>query len=272
MKKCFILTIALATILLSVKTNAQDIITKKDGSEIQSKVTEVTTTEIKYKKFDNQTGPTYTMPRSEAFMIKYENGTKDVFANESSKVSTITSENDKNKVIDNSSPTSKGRYFLSPNLAYKYPLDLLDGYSVLDLSLNFDNGYFIGENLAITSTIGGDYVNTSTSSHSTSYYSTAKKKYINTGTVAGTSSSTFLFTYGGGLRYYIAEKIFLGASLISSTKDFSNNISCAYFQAGYAHFLTKSFALESSVSYVMGIGDADGYKAIQAKLGVGYYF
>ena len=38
---------------------------------------------IKYKKFDNPNGPLYTILKSEVFLIKYENGTKDVFTIES---------------------------------------------------------------------------------------------------------------------------------------------------------------------------------------------
>jgi hypothetical protein len=64
---------------------SQDVITKKTSEDIQAKVLEVTTTEIKYKKFDNPTGPTYTLLRSEVLMIRYENGTKDVF-NEEKKI------------------------------------------------------------------------------------------------------------------------------------------------------------------------------------------
>lgn len=38
---------------------AQDVIVKRDGSTIISKVLEVNTGDIKYKKFSNQGGPTY---------------------------------------------------------------------------------------------------------------------------------------------------------------------------------------------------------------------
>lgn len=74
--------IILAT-LISVLTMpfcfSQDIITKKSSDEIKAKVLEVTTTEIKYKKFDNLNGPTFTILKSDVMMIQYENGTKDNF-------------------------------------------------------------------------------------------------------------------------------------------------------------------------------------------------
>lgn len=63
----------------SVKAVAQDVIVKTDGSTILSKVLEINSSEIKYKKFSNQNGPTYTINKSEIMAINYENGEKDVF-------------------------------------------------------------------------------------------------------------------------------------------------------------------------------------------------
>lgn len=59
-----------------------DLITLKTGEEIKAKVTEIGTNEIKYIKCDNKTGPTYTIKKSDIFMIKYANGSKDFFGNE----------------------------------------------------------------------------------------------------------------------------------------------------------------------------------------------
>jgi len=72
----------ITTILISFALSpcfAQDVITIKSGDDIQAKVSEITPMEVKYKKFDNLNGPIYSIPKTEVFMIKYENGTKDVF-------------------------------------------------------------------------------------------------------------------------------------------------------------------------------------------------
>ena len=61
--------------------SAQDIIILRNGDEIQSKVTRVTSGEIEYKKWTNQDGPYYTISKSDVFMIKYINGEKDIFTN-----------------------------------------------------------------------------------------------------------------------------------------------------------------------------------------------
>ena len=58
---------------------AQDKIMFIDGTEILTKVIEINNTEIKYKLFDNQNGPTIITLKKNIFIIKYENGTKEVF-------------------------------------------------------------------------------------------------------------------------------------------------------------------------------------------------
>jgi len=59
---------------------AQDLLTKKNGEDISAKILEVDITEIKYKKFDDLNGPIFTILKSEVLLIRYENGTKDIFA------------------------------------------------------------------------------------------------------------------------------------------------------------------------------------------------
>lgn len=58
---------------------AQDLITTKNGEDIQAKVLEVGLKTVKYKKFSNLEGPEYTMLRDEILIIRYENGEKDIF-------------------------------------------------------------------------------------------------------------------------------------------------------------------------------------------------
>jgi len=58
---------------------AQDVITLKNGDEIQAIVQEIGEVDIKYKKYDNPNGPNYTLKKSDIFMIRYANGSKDVF-------------------------------------------------------------------------------------------------------------------------------------------------------------------------------------------------
>ena len=74
MKSLLFLTIGILNALVSF---SQDMVTLKTGEELNVKVTEVLPTEIKYKKSDS--GPTYTINKKEVLIIKYADGTKDVF-------------------------------------------------------------------------------------------------------------------------------------------------------------------------------------------------
>lgn len=73
--------ILLAVILLFSAgiATAQDVILKKDNTTVLSKVLEITSTEIKYKKWSNQEGPTYSINRSEVTRINFQNGDVEQF-------------------------------------------------------------------------------------------------------------------------------------------------------------------------------------------------
>lgn len=92
MKKLFIL------ILISCVSGvyAQDVIVKKDGSTILSKVLEVNVSDIKFKKYSNMEGPTYTIPIKDILSINYSNGDKDTFGN------MLIQSNDKPNTTENS--------------------------------------------------------------------------------------------------------------------------------------------------------------------------
>lgn len=60
---------------------AQDFIHFSNGEVLRVKVTEVGTSEIRYKKFDNLNGPDYVVAKSEVQKIQYENGQADVLSN-----------------------------------------------------------------------------------------------------------------------------------------------------------------------------------------------
>jgi hypothetical protein len=74
MKKIIFL---LALNILFIQLPAQDIIVKQDGVEIPATVTEINDTEIKYRQPGKSV--VYTVGKQDVFMIKYENGTKDIF-------------------------------------------------------------------------------------------------------------------------------------------------------------------------------------------------
>ena len=73
------LLVILFLLLCTNNLCAQDVIVKKDGDIIRSKVLEVTPSGIKYKKQSNPNGPTYTINISDVLSVNYENGEKESY-------------------------------------------------------------------------------------------------------------------------------------------------------------------------------------------------
>ena len=83
---------SLVAILFTCICFAQDVIIKKDGTTILSTVIKVGQSEVEYKKYNNQTGPTYTISINELSHINYANGTKDTFTSTYNNQSVVTTE------------------------------------------------------------------------------------------------------------------------------------------------------------------------------------
>ena len=56
-----------------------DLIIKSDGTKIEAKVLYIESDVVKYKRFDNLDGPTYSVNQDDIATILYANGTVDVF-------------------------------------------------------------------------------------------------------------------------------------------------------------------------------------------------
>jgi len=73
-----------------------DQIIYKDGTEIKAKITEINTSEIRYKRCDFIDGPTFVEKQNKVFMIKYANGKSEMFKTEKAV------ENNNGKIIQDS--------------------------------------------------------------------------------------------------------------------------------------------------------------------------
>ena len=71
------LLFALLSLLTGV-AHAQDLLTKRNGEELAVKVVEITPAEVRYRRADNPEGPLVSIWRSDVFMIRYANGSKEV--------------------------------------------------------------------------------------------------------------------------------------------------------------------------------------------------
>ena len=76
-----------------IQVHAHDVITLRNGNEIKAKVTEITPSEIKYKRFDNLDGPTVVILKADVFAINYANGTREVINALNSTSATQTARN-----------------------------------------------------------------------------------------------------------------------------------------------------------------------------------
>ena len=66
-------------LLAAGRAHAQDLLTKRNGEEVQVKVLEITPLEIKYRRTDNPDGPLISVYKADVFMVRYANGAKEVF-------------------------------------------------------------------------------------------------------------------------------------------------------------------------------------------------
>lgn len=66
-------------LFLTEYASAEDLIVLRNGDIIKAVVSDITQTEIKYKKASNPNGPSYTIDKSDVLSINYENGEKDTF-------------------------------------------------------------------------------------------------------------------------------------------------------------------------------------------------
>ncbi|MDA9121346.1 phage holin family protein, partial [Flavobacteriales bacterium] len=72
-----ILLFAIAMLSIS-QSFAQDRLFFLNGDETDVKITEISSSEVKYKRLDNLEGPSFSTLKSELFMIKYANGDKEM--------------------------------------------------------------------------------------------------------------------------------------------------------------------------------------------------
>ena len=67
--------------VLSVSAFAQDIIITRDAKRIESKIQEVSPTEVRYMEWGNLEGPVFVLPTQDICVITFQNGSIRVFNN-----------------------------------------------------------------------------------------------------------------------------------------------------------------------------------------------
>ncbi len=123
---------------------SQDEITFRTGDILIVKVLEVGAENITYKKSDNLSGPSYSVGKDKVFMIKYENGTKDVFGSEKPETN-----------VSSSLPPASGSpaiiYFFRPSKLIGSSPEIIVGTFVPDeVIVNLRNGHWFRSDYSYT--------------------------------------------------------------------------------------------------------------------------
>lgn len=137
MKKRIILGVMLS--IFSIGVFAQDVIVKRDGSTILSKIIEIGTTTITYKKWHNLNGPIYNISQDNVQSINYENGEKDIFEDEITTKEENTSNQKKVTLpkgtiipLQNINAVRAARVKVGANVPFKVSRDIvIDGVTVI---------------------------------------------------------------------------------------------------------------------------------------------
>lgn len=109
-KLAFILILMIVFIGIGLK--AQDTLYLRNSSKVVVKLSEITPTQLKYKRFDNLEGPNYSINKSEVDYVVFANGLKEQFELSSSSTS---NNNISTQPIINNAPSNQGSNNQSEN-------------------------------------------------------------------------------------------------------------------------------------------------------------
>ncbi len=157
------------SVVASVFTmHAQDIIYTTSGNKITAKVTELNTSDVKYKDFSNLEGPTYVISKVEVVVIQFSDGTSQIINENPPSLEPKKPEEKQEKA-----PAKKkdfNLYYLNKNLLSINALALANGdvtllydRELLDskLCLTFLGGYNFNPNMGgLNGLIAGAYQHT----------------------------------------------------------------------------------------------------------------
>lgn len=157
--------VTITSVLLSGSLYAQDKIYKTDGEVIDTKVKNVGTKTITYTRFDNQTGPEYTILKHDVLKIKYEAGDEESFSNSSRSKGSVADEHHSENA---GKRNARGNY--GKNIIALAPLQFTDNGLGFSLSYQrvLDKDAIISFYLPAILTFNlnsGSYLNTTTNTY-----------------------------------------------------------------------------------------------------------
>lgn len=191
-------------ICFSLKVYSQDIVVKKDSSRLEVKLLEIRSTEIKYKYFNNQDGPTFIINKNDVAYLVYSNGSKEVF-----------------KIIAEQKQTDLAANYNDQYKSENNKKDSLGKAAKIGdyISINLDAGIVVNENYANKPRSNYKRLG-SLGSPESEEYSVSNKNHIEYGYSLG-------FNFLAGKSPYF--KHLIGINYLNSTGEFIYNHSSGYY-------------------------------------------
>ena len=168
--------------------HAQDVIVLKNANEIEAKVSAISPDAVTYKRWNNIDGPTYTIPKSEIFYIKYQNGEKEVVLEQSVEEKAVRHMAKSGKQSQNKKPALP--------LAIRYRGEVNLGYAIANRKPNL-----FSESFTEYRNDSGELVQGYACSATDTLYSNLSRPLFET--IHGVEIGPYLFVGAGlGLQYF----------------------------------------------------------------------
>ena len=235
---------------------SQDIIITKKAEKITAKVTEIEENTVKYKKYEYQDGPTYTIKKTDIASIVYDNGSVEVFEakKEESKTTTQQQVKESSKTNSVGQQEKQRRCYLSL------------GFSVFILrdepfiGGNFAFGFFVTPKNLLTVELGGGFgASEQIDSYSYTFYEKNEKgQIINTGTLTDGKISyeyscfEFMFSYNRIFDLSEKWKLRLGPTIGALSVSASDSYSPTHYKSAKIEGIPEPQS-ESKVAVMGGI-------------------
>jgi hypothetical protein len=196
-------------------TFAQDNIVLNNGDEINAKIYEIGSTEIKYKKFNNQDGPIYYKSKDEILYIKYANGEKEMFG--------------KNEESNTNSNTVDKKVLIS-------------GRSIFNYTNTFEDDLVSTSNLELTASVGGFLTRNFVLGGSLSYQSASTGGSSNDAIAIGPFIRGYANDFYSQVGYAFSESLNVFSAgvgyqvFLNKSKSVSLNPTILYFSRAYKDY------------------------------------
>jgi len=162
-------TCLLSALLIAICSTAfaQDKIYKRNGDVVEAKIKSIGVKTITYVRFDNQTGPEYTIIKNEVEKVVYQNGNEEEFANgrapRPSRHARADSDQDEHIVYKHNvlaiAPLQFTENGLGFGLSYERSLDkkgYISFYLPAALTFNLNNGTYYNQSTGANQNIPAD--------------------------------------------------------------------------------------------------------------------